>query len=461
MGPASSSAKTITSLINSGMDVARLNFSHGAYTDHEKIITRLREISKKIDRPVALLQDLQGIKIRLGMVENGSTYLKKGNLIKLAPSPGLSTDSTVYISYPRLLKDVKVNDRILVNDGLILLKVISKEKKYLNARVIDGGLISDKKGVNMPDTDIKLSSFTRKDKKDLEFGLHQSLDFVAISFVQRVEDVLKIKKFIAGKNKSTPVIAKIEKPEALKNIESIIKASDGIMIARGDLGVEMNTEEVPMIQKMLIRLANRYGKVVITATQMLESMTEHLRPTRAEANDVANATLDGSDALMLSAETSVGEYPTQAVAMMSRIIEHTEKNRIKAAPLPRPEKYEMGQAFAVCDAANRAAEDVKASCIVALTNSGNTARLISRFRPSCPILALATSEATERILRIYWGVSSYYMKPFDDAEKMIKEVEIFLKKKSLVKKGDIIIIIASLPLSLTGQTNLMKIHKIT
>lgn len=456
IGPSSANREIISSLIKNGMDVARLNFSHGDHAAHQKSIELVRDISGKYDKPVAILQDLQGVKIRAGRIEGGAIELKKGGELFLMPGDGIGNQDRIFISYPALLKDVKKGDRILLDDGLIQLAVIEKARNALGTKVIEGGTLRDRKGVNFPGLKLSVRSFTAKDKEDLLFGIHMGIDYVAISFVREAGDIRKVRDLLKRKNQHIPIIAKIEKPEALDNIDEILSEADGIMIARGDLGVEMPPEEVPLIQKGLIEKANNKGKTVITATQMLESMTEHLRPTRAEATDVANAVLDGTDALMLSAETANGNYPVEAVRMMDRIIRYTEYMKAGAASYTRGNTY----AEATADAACRAAEDIDARVLVAFTQSGFTARLLSKFRPGVPIIAFAPDAKTRNRGCIYWGVTPKIMKLPTTTDEMISEVERLLVKEHIVRKGDSIVITSSSPLSTHGKTNFMKLHRI-
>ncbi len=464
IGPATSSERMIASLIRAGMDVARLNLSHGTHAEHRRHIDAIRKWSRRLQRPVAILLDLQGIKIRIGKVEGGSVHLRKGGSVLLKPGDGITTDETLFISYPALLRDLKKGQRVLLDDGLILLEVAGRRRDALVARVKEGGALTDHKGVNLPDTRISLSSFTDKDREDLAFGLEAGVDYVALSFVIRPSDVRKVKEWLAGQGASLPVIAKIEKPDALRHIDSILDAAEGIMVARGDLGVEVPPEEVPLIQKDLIRKANMRGRLVITATQMLESMREHQRPTRAEATDVANAVLDGTDALMLSAETATGRYPLDAVRMMRRIIEYTEGE----AALPRMASPSFSlnlrgderPSLAVADAAVWAASDVDAKCIVAFTRSGFTGLLVSKCRPSVPVIALTPDETVMRRLSLYWGVTPLQMRTLNHTDEMVFEVEKSLTGNRMAKRGDTIIIIASSPLHERGKTNFMKIHRI-
>jgi pyruvate kinase len=456
IGPSSADRKMILSLIKNRMDVARLNFSHGDYATHKRAIKFIRDVSRRYNKPVAILQDLQGIKIRVGLIEGGAVELKKGRTLLLMSGEGIGNQEQIFISYPALLKDGKKGDRVLLDDGLIQLSILGRAGGALRARVVEGGILKDRKGVNLPGVKISVESFTEKDEKDLLFGINMGVDYVAISFVRDANDVRKVKNWLKKKKQQLPVIAKIEKPEALNNIEEILSEVDGIMVARGDLGVEIPSEEVPLIQKGLIDRANKKGKIVITATQMLESMTEHLRPTRAETTDVANAVLDGTDALMLSAETATGNYPIDTVKMMDRIIRYTES--IKYAE----SAYVRGNTFAdaVADAACRAAEDIDTKVLVAFTHSGFTARLVSKFRPRVPIIAYTPDEKVKNRMCLYWGVIPKIMKLPKTTDEMIANVEKSLLNECIVKRGDRIVITSSSPLSTLGKTNFMKLHRI-
>jgi pyruvate kinase len=456
IGPSSADREMILSLIKNGMDIARLNFSHGNYAAHKRAIKFIRDVSRRYSKPVAILQDLQGIKIRVGLIEGGAVELKKGRILLLKSGGGIGNQEQIFISYPALLKDAKKGDRVLLDDGLIQLSVLERARGALRTRVVEGGILKDRKGVNLPGVKISVESFTEKDEKDLLFGINMGVDYVAISFVRDANDVRKVKNWLKKKKQQIPVIAKIEKPEALNNIGEILSEVDGIMVARGDLGVEIPSEEVPLIQKGLIDRANKKGKIVITATQMLESMTEHLRPTRAETTDVANAVLDGTDALMLSAETATGNYPVDTVKMMDRIIRYTES--IKYAE----SGYVRGNTFAdaVADAACRAAEDIDTKVLVAFTHSGFTARLVSKFRPRVPIIAYTPDEKVKNRMCLYWGVIPKIMKLPKTTDEMIANVEKSLLNERIVKRGDRIVITSSSPLSTLGKTNFMKLHRI-
>ena len=465
IGPASYSEGILKRMIKEGMNVGRLNFSHGSHEDHAMMFSTIHRASELADSPVAVLQDLQGIKIRITDVQDGAIRLKNGQKVIIKQGEGLTTEKTIYISYPALLKDVKKGQPILIDDGTIVLVVTAKKRGYLEARVKEAGALRSRKGVNLPESRISLRPFTDKDRADLEFGLNLGVDYVAMSFVMRSHEIKQIKKWLSEKGKNIPVIAKIERPEALEDIDEIIKVSDGIMVARGDLGVEIPPEEVPVIQKDLVKKANEEGKVVIIATQMLESMREHTRPTRAEATDVANAVFDGADALMLSAETSAGQYPVEAVRMMKRIIRSAEKRYLGYEQLSHLDinrvRRESRISFAVADAAVRAAQDLKAKCIVAFTRSGYTALLASKCRPRVPIVAFTPNEHIKRLMTLYWGVRPFLTRQFEGTDEMIKEVDASLALHGIARKGDVVVIISGSPvIGKKGKTDLLKIHRI-
>ena len=459
IGPASSDERILREMISEGMDVARLNFSHGDYKFHRDVIRKIRRISKELKRPVGILQDLQGIKLRIGEIKGGSVELKKGSKIELLPGTDTGDEKRIYISYKRLLEDLRPGEKVLLDDGLIELRIKERTKNSLIAEVVEGGLLSSKKGVNFPHSDLKEEAFTDKDKKDLEFGIKEGVDIVALSFVRDASDIKKAKAWFKKKGISIPIIAKIEKPEAVKNIDEILDEVDGIMIARGDLGVEMPPEEVPILQKELIKKANMKARLTITATQMLESMTRHTRPTRAEATDVANAILDGSDALMLSGETARGLYPVEALKMMNRIIIHTESSSIEKIHIVP--NYEYGFPEAISQSASSISKSINIKFIVAFTKTGFTARLLSKFRPSVPIIAFTPDDKVLRRLCLYHGVRPMFMKRLNTTDELLGEVEKTLLKAGLVKKGDTVVITGSLPPTLKeGKTNFLKIHRL-
>ncbi len=458
IGPSTNSPKMMRSLIMSGMDVARVNFSHGDHEMHGQVISMVREESRRQKKVVSVLQDLQGIKIRLGDVAGESMMLRTGHEVSIYPGRDISTTEKLFISYPALLKDVKEGEHIVIDDGLIKLTVTGKSPKLLRAKVTEGGVVKSRKGVNLPASRTSLHAFTAKDRTDLEFGLSLDVDYVAVSFVRRPEDIDVVLRWAKQKGITLPpLIAKIEKPEAIKNINDIIDMVDGIMVARGDLGVEMPTEQVPIIQKMLIDLANKKGKMVITATQMLESMTHHTRPTRAEASDVANAVLDGTDALMLSAETASGKYPIEAFKMMDTIIRCTETSLFHKIQAP----YQPGNRFpeAIADGACNAARDIGAKAIIVLTISGFTARLLAKIKPEIPVIALTPDERALRQMPLYWGVTGKLIKHGQNEildQHSMADIDRSLIRDGLVKKGDSIVFVASSPF--LGKTNIIRLR---
>jgi pyruvate kinase len=459
LGPSCASKKMISSLISAGMDVARLNFSHGVYDFHEKVFSTVRAEASKQSKPMAIIQDLQGIKIRVGEMEGGGLHLRQGDKVFLYPGNEMGSGKNIYISYPSLLRDVRPGEDIVFDDGIMKVTVTGKNNKALIGEVIEGGLLKSRKGANLPGTKTTLEAFTEKDKRDFMFGIKLGFDYVAISFVRSAEDIARIISF-AKKNRITmpPLIAKIEKPEALKNIDEIMEMVDGIMIARGDLGVELSAQQVPVIQKRLIDLANKKGKLVITATQMLESMTHHTRPTRAEASDVANAILDGTDAVMLSAETASGKYPVESVKMMDLIIRNTELNlsdRIKSL-------YHSENRFseAITLGACMAAQSINAKMIVVFTHSGFAAGLLSKLRPKVPIVAFTPEVKTLTRMSLYWGTVSKLISKKDaqpDADLLVA-IEKSLIKEKLLRKGNSIVFVASSPFM--GKHNVIRLHKV-
>jgi len=456
IGPASIDRKVIRGLIAGGMNVARLNFSHGTHAFHEGAIRTIREEAKKLRKTIAIMQDLQGIKIRVGAIKGGAIELKKGQEITIKEGSGPGDEGTVFIRYPHLIEGTEEGERILFADGLIQAEVTKKGRDFLKAVITAGGLLQEKKGVNLPGLKPLQVSFTKKDAADARLGIRMGVDYIALSFVRTKEDVAALKRFLKEEGaEGIPLIAKIETPQGIKNIESILEETDGIMVARGDLGVEIPPENVPLVQKSLIEKANRAGKLVIVATEMLESMTERPRPTRAETTDVANAVLDGSDAVMLSQETSIGQYPLESLDMMDRIIEETERS------LPIKTRYEEKGTFseAVAEAAAEAAHDVRAKYIIAFTQSGSTARLLSMLRPEVPIIAMSPSEKVMRRMALFWGVTSRKIRRLKTMELQFKEVEKELLSEGLARKGDTVVITSGIP-GVQGTTRLMKLHVI-
>ncbi|MDD3846742.1 MAG: pyruvate kinase [Syntrophorhabdaceae bacterium] len=463
LGPPTHSRKALEMLVAKGMDVARLNFSHGDHESHGSLIRKIRMVEKKLHRRVAILQDLQGIKIRVGSLSGGKVNLEKGRPLEIRTGNEKGDSRCVFIDYPWLVEDARPGDRILLDDGLIQLEVQKTSGEGLDTVVVEGGILKEHKGVNLPGMKVSAPFFTEKDRADIDFGITMGVDYVALSFVRSAGDVREVKTWLKARGVSIPLIAKIEKEEAIGDIDAILGEADGIMVARGDLGVEMPLEEVPMVQKLLIRSANEARKIVITATQMLESMTGHSRPTRAETTDVANAVLDGTDALMLSAETSAGKYPFDAVEVMDRIISFTEGRLTKAPKMPYvPPREDSSFEFAeaVAEAASRAAEEMGARCIVAFTMTGFTARLISKFRPTMPIIALSPDESVVRRMSLYRGVIPYEVRKLTNTDRMIETTDRFLVEKELAREGDVIVLVAGHPIATRSKTNFMKMHRV-
>ncbi len=457
IGPATHSRKTLKELMMAGMNVARLNFSHGTHADHGKVARSIRSLATRLNRPVAIMLDLQGPKIRTGLIKGGSLIVRKKEQLTITTRPVKGDTGIISTAYRGITKDLQPGDKVLVDDGLIELKVKSKNQTDIVCEVTSGGVIGEHKGINLPGVTTGIPAVTEKDRKDLDFGLRMGIDFVAASFVRSAKDVEAVKRLMKKKGAHIPVISKIEKPQALDKLSEILDISDGIMVARGDLGVELSPEQVPVAQKKMITLANEKRKIVITATQMLESMTKHPLPTRAEASDVANAILDGTDAIMLSGETSVGDYPVKAVKMMARIARVTEKNFPASPSLSRKT---TGFPDTISEAACLAAENLGLNAIVAFSRSGFTARLISKYRPSVPVIAFTTTETVQRALSLTWGVKALMLPLTDNSDVMIGKMEEILRKKRLVRKHDRIVIVGGHPLQDQGKTNMMKLHVI-
>lgn len=457
IGPASSSPKSLQELIRAGMDVARLNFSHGSQAGHLEVIKALRKLAPLSGKSVAIIQDLAGPKIRIGRFKSGKIILHSGDNFILTDKPIVGDNQAVSVSYPGFSLEVKPGDSLLLADGALELEVIKTDEHNVRCRVIIGGPLSSYKGVNLPSRSLKVPSLTEKDKQDLEFGLKQRVDYIALSFIKTAEDILAAKQLLKERKASIPLIAKIEKHEALDNIDDIIEVVDGIMIARGDLGVEIPLESIPLVQKSLIRKANLAGKPVITATQMLKSMVDNPRPTRAEVTDVANAILDGTDAVMLSEETAVGKYPVKAVSTMSRIAEDAESGfpfEAWTARLGEIEEKTLPEAVG-CAAVNLA-DQIKASTIVSFTQSGSTALLVSKYRPRQPIIAATPSRETYRRLALVWGVIPILTRKMDNTDELIKSALAAAQKRGLVKSGEKVVITAGVPVGIPGSTNLIK-----
>ncbi len=458
IGPSSESPDIIRELILSGMNVARLNFSHGDHAEHLRKIEMIRAVSEELNMPIAILQDLCGPKIRVGNVKEPGIRLEPGQTFILTGDDVDGDERRVSVSYPALPQEVKVGDRILLADGMMELLVNAIADNDIICKVITGGILTSHKGVNLPTGTIRADSMTEKDKADLIFGLEHDVDFVALSFVREARDILNAKQIIASQGKDTPIIAKIEKHEAIVNIDAIIAESDGIMVARGDLGVEIPLENVPGIQKKLIRKACMAGKPVIIATQMLRSMVNSPRPTRAEATDVANAVIDGTDAIMLSEETANGDFPVEAVRFMVRIAESAE------ADFPHDAYLKLAPAKDVSESVSHAscvlADHLDAAAIVATTRSGFTAMQISRFRPRPKLIALSPEKSTIRRLSLYWGCIPGFVPEPDNTDDHIEQTVLSAIGTGKVSAGDLVVITTGHPLWASGTTNMMRVIRL-
>jgi len=458
IGPASESPESIRELIKGGMDVARLNFSHGSRGEHGEKIQIIRRISEELGRPVAILQDLAGPKIRVGSVPEPGVRLETGQTFILTSEEVDGFYDRVSVSYAGLPSEVEKGNRILISDGTIELIVKEVRNSEIYCEVVTGGLLTSHKGLNLPTRTIRTPSFTEVDREDLLFGIEHDVDYVALSFVRRSGEILEAKEVIRERKADIPVIAKIEQHEALEYIDEIIEAADGIMVARGDLGVEIPLEDVPVIQKKLIQQANVLGKPVITATQMLRSMIDSPRPTRAEAADVANAVLDGTDAVMLSEETASGRYPVKAVQFMARIVTSAERYFSHQRYLQRVPSKEVPES--VAHAACILADHLEASAVVAPTHSGQTARYISRFRPKQPIIALSSNQKVVQRLALFWGCIPQLVPEPRDTDDMIDTSTRSALETGLVSRGDVVVITAGHPVGVVGSTNMVRVKTV-
>ncbi|MEB3267285.1 MAG: pyruvate kinase [Leptolyngbya sp.] len=462
IGPATSDPEVLRSLIEAGASTLRLNFSHGSHDDHQRSIRLIRQISFELNRPVGILQDLQGPKIRLGRFENGSIHVNRGDTFTLTSRavPGSQTISS--ITYEPLADEVPVGSSILLDDGRVemVVEAVDRAQRDLHCRVTVGGVLSNNKGVNFPGVYLSIKALTDKDRTDLMFGLNQGVDWVALSFVRNPQDVLEIKELIANAGKQVPVVVKIEKHEAIEQMDAILSLSDGVMVARGDLGVELPAEDVPILQKRLIATANRLGIPVITATQMLDSMASNPRPTRAEVSDVANAILDGTDAVMLSNETAVGKYPVEAVATMARIALRTEqesasRNADDMVGSPRSIPNAISQAV------GRIAAQLNAAAIMTLTKTGATARNVSKFRPQTPILAVTPHVEVARQLQLVWGVRPLLVLDLASASQTFQAAMNVAQEKALLREGDLVVMTAGTLQGVSGSTEMIKVDIVT
>ncbi len=463
IGPSSNTYEKIKSLTLAGMDVARLNFSHGTHDDHLKNIQIIRQVSDELQKPIAILQDLQGPKIRIQKFENGNIKLSTGQEFTLTIRDVIGNNKIVSVSYPEFINDVNKGDTILLDDGLINIKVKEILDSDVICDVIFGGDLKDHKGLNLPGSTLSVDTLTEKDFDDLAFGVKQNVDYVALSFVQKAEDVSFLKSLLSEMGRDIPVVAKIEKPQAVHCIDEITNMADAIMVARGDLGVEVSAEEVPSIQKRIIKICNQKGIPVITATQMLDSMIYHPRPTRAETSDVANAVIDGSDAVMLSGETASGRFPVKSVHTMERIINLIENDNELTESSPKRRRIDRNYLpeLAIGHAACEAAELLNADAIICVTQSGSTARTIARFRPKNPIIAITSRDETLFRMALIWGVTSYSVEEFkDNIDDAICDIKKILLEKKILKSGDKVIITAGLPFSIRRKTNMLRIEEI-
>jgi len=463
LGPACADPEVLEKLLGLGVDVARLNFSHGTHEEHAAVLDRIRAASRHLGRAVAVLQDLQGPKIRTGPLRAGreGIRLEAGDEIVITTEGELLGDaSLVSTTYPHLAADVRAGDRLLLDDGLLELRVLSTDGVRLRAEVVEGGLLGEHKGINLPGVALRTEALSEKDRADIAFGIAHGVDAIALSFVRSAEDVRLCREEMERAGRLVPVIAKIEKPEAIENLDAILEAADGLMVARGDLGVEILPERVPVVQKDICRKGNAAGKPVIIATQMLNSMIERPRPTRAEASDVANAIWDGADAVMLSGETAAGRYPLLAVQMLDRIVRDAEAAGERGRPAAGPEATPAAVNDVIASAACRAAESAGAVAICCFTLSGTTARLLAQSRPRVPIVAFSPDQSIRRRLAFYWGVEPRVMEPVKNADLMAELVSERLLDEKMVQPGDRVVLVHGSPLGVPGQTNSIRLHQI-
>jgi pyruvate kinase len=463
IGPATSSPEMLKAIIEAGATTLRLNFSHGSHADHQRNIRLIRQTAFELNQPVAILQDLQGPKIRLGKFENGSIVLAKGDRFTLTNRPVVGTQEISCVTYDYLAEEVPVGAKILLDDGRVEMVVeeINREKGDLHCRVTVAGKLSNNKGVNFPGVYLSIKAMTDKDREDLMFGLDQGVDWVALSFVRNPQDIIEIKELISSTGKQVPVVAKIEKHEAIEQMEAVLALCDGVMVARGDLGVELPAEDVPVLQKRLIATANRLGIPIITATQMLDSMVSNPRPTRAEVSDVANAILDGTDAVMLSNETAVGSYPVEAVATMARIAERIEEEEANASKLRQLRDNRRSIPNAISQAVGQIAEQLGAAAIMTLTQTGATARNVSKFRPHTPILAVTPHVNVARQLQMVWGVKPLLVLELPSTGQTFQAAINVAQEHKLLFEGDLVVMTAGTLQGVSGSTDLIKVEVVT
>jgi pyruvate kinase len=461
IGPACHTEDAMRDLLRLGMDVARLNFSHGSHEEHARNIARLRRAAEKENRTICILQDLQGPKIRTGRLDRHEpVLLESGSTVIITPRDIAGTATRISTTFPDLAREVAPGTRILLCDGLIELRVRTVRGKDVVCDILNGGTLGEHQGINLPGTALSIPAMTEKDRKDLEFGLKHGVDAIALSFVRTAADVNMVKQIVVDHGSDTPLIAKLEKPQGIDHLEEILEAADGVMVARGDLGVEMAPEKVPVIQKHVIRRAAEWRKPVITATQMLESMIENPRPTRAEASDVANAIFDGTDAVMLSGETASGRYPREAVAMMSRIVIEAESNMAEFTQRRRRDRRGLSIAETICESIAHAAEDLPMGAIAVFTETGNTARMISKYRPQAAIYAFTHNSAVAQRTNLYWGAHPMKCPQALSTDSMVDVAEYELLSRGFLKPGDVLGVVAGTRQA-SGSTNFMRLHTVT
>ncbi|MBL0314383.1 MAG: pyruvate kinase [Flavobacteriales bacterium] len=463
IGPASSSKEVLKSMIQNGLDVARLNFSHGDYSDHQMVVENVRAINAELGTNTSLLADLQGPKLRVGEMQDGSVMLEAGKKIRISTTKQIGTADVIYTNYREFAQDVKEGETVLLDDGKLMLRVLhTNMKDEVECEIVQGGPLSSRKGLNLPNTKVSLPSLSEKDLKDLAFALDQNVDWIGLSFVRNADDVVALKEIIAKANRHAKVVAKIEKPEAVEQIDEIIRVTDAVMVARGDLGVEIPLETVPLIQKRIVLKCVSSAKPVIVATQMMESMITNITPTRAEVTDVANAVLDGADAVMLSGETSVGKYPVEAIRIMNNIIREAEKfdGLYYHEEMPTEVDEQRFMTDSVCYSACRLAARVKATALVTMSFSGYTGYRISSWRPNAHVFVFTSNKKILTQMNLVWGVRAFHYDKMVSTDQTIADIRFFLKKNGYSNEGDFIIHLASMPIAEKGMTNMIKLSKV-
>jgi len=463
IGPSSSSKEALAKMIEAGLNVARLNFSHGAYEDHQTVIDHVRQLNKEMGTNTALLADLQGPKLRVGEMENGCVELQSGNKITISTTKQIGTTEIIYTNYKEFARDVKAGENVLLDDGKLVLRIDETNgKDTVVCTILQGGPLSSRKGLNLPSTKVSLPSLSEKDLQDLDFALNQNVDWIGLSFVRNAADVVALKEIIRKSGKHTKVVAKIEKPEAVDQIDEIIEVTDAVMVARGDLGVELPLQNIPLVQKMIVQKCLSAARPVIVATQMMESMITNVTPTRAEVTDVANAVLDGADAVMLSGETSVGKYPVEAIRIMHSIITEAEKfsGLYHREELPSSMDEQRFMTDSICFSACRLAARVKAKALVTMSFSGYTGYRISSWRPDCLTFVFTSNKNILSQMSLVWGVHAFYYNKMVSTDQTIADIRFFLRKNGYIHEGDFIINLASMPIAEQGMTNMLKLTKV-